>query len=618
MLKVGLIGCGGIGAVHAQCWLTLQDKARLCAIADVDTARAQKFADQCGAKVYTDAFSMLESEALDAVDICVPTFLHADYVIRAMEYVKNIIVEKPICLKEEEAQRLLDAQAKTGALVQVGHVVRFMDPYAYLKKLVHDGTYGKVIAGNFDRISPRPMWMKGHDDINRTGTMALDMHIHDVDYIRYLMEEEPKDIRSWSVKDDSGIVQHIWSSYTFGDTVLTSECSWDYPAGLPFMATFRVRLEKAALVLDPSGVLTVYPEDGEPFVPKLEEKKKMDLGINVSDLGPYLKEITYFAERIEEGRNGIASLDEAVASFRLVWKELELAGIMKKQTPKTCLDNSPVQFAMYSRFSGYVNQHGIEAAARYAKDLGFSGVEFFADAFGVDSDPVSTVEEAKHAKEVLDQYNLSVECYSVYAFLLDRPEQEEFLMKHVELAAALGSPYFHHTLLPGRIPSYEDAVDKVVEAAGRIADYAKTLGITCIYEDQGFYVNGIDGFKVFWDKMKKRSDNVGICGDLGNIQFVNEPAETFLEAYADDIRHVHVKDYLKKTAKESPGRYWIKTQNDIWLRDTMIGSGVVNFEACMKVLKKIGYKGKFALENGHPEPYEEGVKQAMEYLRRFS
>lgn len=327
MLKVGLIGCGGIGAVHALCWLAMKDKARIVAIADVNTMRAQQFADECGATVYTDGFKMLDEETLDVVDICVPTFLHTDYVIRAMERVENIIVEKPICLNEEDVHRLLKAKEESGALVQVGHVVRFMGAYQYLKEVVGSGEYGKIIAGNFARISPRPVWMKGHDDIDRTGTMALDMHIHDVDYIRYLMESEPEKMNSWAVKDEEGIVQHIWTSYRFGDALLTAECSWDYPVGMPFMQTFRVRLDKAAIVLDADGILTVYPEEGVKFFPQLEEKEEMDLGINVSDLGPYMNEIRHFLENIQVGKEGITSLSEAIASFRLVRQELQLVGV---------------------------------------------------------------------------------------------------------------------------------------------------------------------------------------------------------------------------------------------------------------------------------------------------
>lgn len=253
--------------------------------------------------------------------------------------------------------------------------------------------------------------------------------------------------------------------------------------------------------------------------------------------------------------------------------------------------------------------------------------------------PVPDVETAKKAKLTFDKYGLKVACHSACVNLwndvrktgaimecglsteeLSRAE-EQFLMKQIEVAAVLEAPYVHHTLLPwltlpSDAPEYEDAIETAVEAAVRVADYAATFGITCIYEDQGYYVNGVEGFDGFYSKVKARCKNVGICGDLGNILFVNETPEAFLEANMKDICHVHIKDYLWKKAKVSPGIYWYKAKEDSWLRDTMIGNGVVDFEACMKLLKDAGYNGYFSLENAHPEPYEVGVQQGMEYLKR--
>lgn len=231
-----------------------------------------------------------------------------------------------VCLTEAEAERILEAEKKSGALVQVAHVVRFTDAYAYLKKVVEDGTYGKVVAGDFARLSPRPTWMVGHDDVNRTGSMALDLHIHDVGFVHYLMNGDPDSIQTSSVKDENGIVQHIWTSYKYGDVVLMAEGSWNYTAGMPFAQTFRVRLERATVVLGEDGALKVYPEQGGVILPEIGAKEEMDMGINVSDMGPYLNEIKYFIETIEtQNFNGIVPLSEAIASFRLAKKEMELA-----------------------------------------------------------------------------------------------------------------------------------------------------------------------------------------------------------------------------------------------------------------------------------------------------
>lgn len=325
MVRVGLIGCGGIGSVHAKSWMVLKDKAMLVAISDSDTVKAHKIAAECGAVVYKDACEMMQKENLDVVDICLPTFLHTEFCIEAMKYVKNIIVEKPICLREEEAQKLLEAEKITGARVQVAHVVRFSEPYRYLKEVLDSGIYGKLLSGNFVRISPKPVWVKDYDNVNRTGGMAIDLHIHDVDYIRYLMGSDPDELTSTVRKNADGALQHIWSTYYYGDAVLTSEGSWAYPVSMPFAGTYRVMLEKATLILDKNGVLTVYPEEGEAFEPKLSEDIKMDLGINISDFGIFLTELSSFADAIINNSASVVPLKDAVAAFRLVKKELALA-----------------------------------------------------------------------------------------------------------------------------------------------------------------------------------------------------------------------------------------------------------------------------------------------------
>ena len=323
MLKVGLIGCGGIGNVHAKSWMYLSNIVTLVAVADSDTEKAARVAAECGAVMYKDALEMLQKEKLDVVDICLPTFLHADFCIMAMKYVKNIIIEKPICLKEEEIQRLLEAEKKSGALINVAHIGRYAIPYRYLKEVFDTNKYGKLLSATFLRISPKPVWVKDYDNVEKTGGMAVDLHIHDVDYIRHLMGGEPDKVSSTVRRNAEGSVQHIWSAYHYGEAILTAECSWAYPVSMPFAKTYRVMFEKATVVLDEQGVVTVYPEEGEAFEPQLEEEIRMDLGINVTTFGTFVRELRCFAESIVNGENrAVIPLSDAIAALRLVKKEL--------------------------------------------------------------------------------------------------------------------------------------------------------------------------------------------------------------------------------------------------------------------------------------------------------
>ncbi len=281
-----------------------------------------------------------------------------------------------------------------------------------------------------------------------------------------------------------------------------------------------------------------------------------------------------------------------------------------------------MDFTMYAGFSHMIGQVGIDKAAEYAKDLGFTSVELLSDCYNKQPDVISDVTAAKKASAILKQKELTPICYSVYANLWKDEDALRHILHLVEIAAALEIPYFHHTVLPGTsvatdAPKFEEAIEGAVIAAEQIAKHAEKFGIMCLYEDQGEYVNGVEGFGAFYREMKRCCSNVGVCGDMGNILFVNEKPEDFFAAYAKDICHVHIKDYLQKEMETPLGRYWYSTQNGIWIRETMVGDGVVNLEACMKILKEAGYQGAFALENGHIEPYEIGVRQAMEYAKRF-
>lgn len=278
-----------------------------------------------------------------------------------------------------------------------------------------------------------------------------------------------------------------------------------------------------------------------------------------------------------------------------------------------------MEFTMYTGFYPMVKTVGIEKTAEYAKRNGFTSVEVLCNAVVEAGEAIPDVDSARKARDVLERYGLSVACYSVGANAWNGEEAIQGLKKRVEIASALGSPYLHHTLIPmlEEAPDYQKALKAAVYVAGSVADYARNFGVTCIYEEQGYCINGLEGFGNFYQEMKKRCKNIGVCGDFGNILYANEKPEDFLTIYAKEIRHVHVKDYIQKEADITPGRYWRKTKGKSWLRHTMVGHGVINIEACMKILKETGYDGPFALEIEHPEPFEEGVRQAMEYLQRF-
>ena len=331
MIKIGLIGCGFMGGMHAACYKALEELGvQVVATADIRPDRAENLAKISGAKTYASGMELIEQADVDAVDICLPTDMHVAHAVAAMRKGRNVFVEKPICMKEEEMELIQKVKDETGAKVQVGQVIRLWTEYAWLKEVKDSGIYGKMLAGTFKRVSARPTWASDGwlSDITRSGGVAVDMHVHDVDFVRYILGE-PDRVQAQAYRDDKGEIQQIFALYGYGKNVGVSiEACWDYPQTFPFNGAFRVKFEKAVAVLD-GGVLTVYPEEGEAFHPELPEESKgnNDSGGNFSSLGGSYNELKYFVEGLKgEHDLTVAPVEEAVKSIKLVLREIELAG----------------------------------------------------------------------------------------------------------------------------------------------------------------------------------------------------------------------------------------------------------------------------------------------------
>lgn len=280
-----------------------------------------------------------------------------------------------------------------------------------------------------------------------------------------------------------------------------------------------------------------------------------------------------------------------------------------------------MKFAMYTYFGRLVHEVGFEEALKKAKSIGFSAVEIVDYTISLDKTSDSPVQTAQKYREMVEREQMSVACYSVGVSLYNSPEVTEALKVHAEVAAALGSPFLHHTLCLGSAggASYDDVLADVLPRAIEVADYAKKLGVTCIYEDQGMYFNGVEGYGKFLNAIKERCDNVGVCCDFGNILFADCGAPEFIAAFSNDIKHVHFKDYLKLKEQDDREGRWHTTKGGDYLIGVPTGNGSVDFATGFELLKKAGYDGFVSAEQEleFPEPFITDTKQAMVYLKNL-
>ena len=335
MIKVGLIGCGFMGGMHAACYAALAPlDVKVTAVADVRSEYAEKLSSE-DTKIYSIGMDLIKNADVDVVDICLPTHLHTAHAVAAMKAGKHVFVEKPVCFNDDEMELLIATEKETGVKVQVGQVIRQWTEYVWLKETVDSGIYGKVLHGQFRRLSSLPTWAWENwlHQVDKSGGVAVDMHVHDVDFVRYILGE-PNTVKAHAYRDENGVIQQINALFGYGNNVSVSvEAGWNYPADFPFIADFRVKFEKATVVLS-GGALTVYPNEGGAITPNLAEEFQGDnnIGGNISSLGGYYNELKYFVEGLQ-GKNdlSVATVAEAIASVKLVKKEIKTAGglIMK-------------------------------------------------------------------------------------------------------------------------------------------------------------------------------------------------------------------------------------------------------------------------------------------------
>lgn len=294
MLKVGLVGVGGISRSHIAAWESMAD-TELVALCDVRPEMMEKYPDK---RHYTSFRQMLDTEALDIVDICLPTYLHADYAVMAMEKGLHVLCEKPISLNREDVARVYAAARKQNVAFMAAQVLRFWPAYEFVRETCESGRYGKLLSGTMSRLSTCPGWSWDGwmRDESRSGLVPYDLHIHDLDFLIYAFGK-PANVQLHRCKRPEQ--DYLQATYQYEDFFIFAEASW-YDAPIPFQASFRFQFERAVIANGPEG-LTVYESGGSILRPGSDGNGDTG-GIDLPKTSAYALEIRYFTDCVKENR----------------------------------------------------------------------------------------------------------------------------------------------------------------------------------------------------------------------------------------------------------------------------------------------------------------------------
>lgn len=326
MVKVGILGFGFMGKMHFGCYKK-RDDAQIVAICDADKERLQgggvdgnvagteDALDLEGIELLADFDDMLDRVDMDVLSITLPTFLHPDFSCRALKKDVHVLCEKPMALTADACECMIETAQQTGKVLQIGHCVRFWPEYALAKERVDSGKYGKVLAASLRRLSLTPTWSQENWIMNakRSGGVELDLHIHDSDFVQYLLGL-PQAVYSTAATGPGGGSGHVMTQYVYDDNVTVfAEGGWMMAPSFGFEMSFNLVLEKATIVYDCTRdpALKVCPLEGDAFTPD-----------DIPEGDGYEREIDHFLRAVGgETVPPITTLESSRDSVRIVEAE---------------------------------------------------------------------------------------------------------------------------------------------------------------------------------------------------------------------------------------------------------------------------------------------------------
>ncbi len=262
-VNVAVVGLGFMGVTHLRAYLQTP-LARVAAVCDAvrlpvngilaGVAGNIKKSDDIDlgkdVSVYRKLEEVLADPNIDLVDLCTPTPLHADQAIACLQAGKNVFCEKPLARTSADARRILAVAEKAPGFLMPAMCLRFWPGWSWLKQVVEQRTYGKIIAARFRRVSEMPGWSKqgtytaGSD----LGGALFDLHIHDTDFVQFLFGR-PKSVFASGTVHANAPIDHVVAHYLYADgPVVHAEGNWLLKKG--FNMAYTVYCENATLDFD--------------------------------------------------------------------------------------------------------------------------------------------------------------------------------------------------------------------------------------------------------------------------------------------------------------------------------------------------------------------------------
>ena len=239
---------------------------------------------------YRTVAEALGDKNVEAVDICLPTDWHAPVALDALRAGKHVLVEKPMALDGDTADRMIAEAERSQRVLMTAQVLRFFPAFQKTAEMVKSGALGAVRSAIFRRRCAAPAWSKWLSDAKRSGGGVFDLLIHDVDYCVHLFGA-PAAVSATGYEDMPRGIDCILAQFHYPGVDVVVTGGWHHPKAYPFSMEFTVVSDGGTLEFNSAGrPLTLYSADGT------------EAAVAVPETDGFAAELEYFVDCASAGR----------------------------------------------------------------------------------------------------------------------------------------------------------------------------------------------------------------------------------------------------------------------------------------------------------------------------
>jgi predicted dehydrogenase len=328
-MKIGILGSGFMGRTHARAYAKIRGVS-IAAVSSRHLEKAESLAREVGARATTDDRSIIEDPSIEAISNTLPTHLHAEATIAALEAGKHVLLEKPFALTAADCDGMMETAEKTGRTLMVAHVLRFWGEYVSLVEFVHAGKLGKPISAVATRLSQLPAWADWFLNPAWSGGAVLDLCVHDFDALNWLFGA-PKSVYARGTELQPGLWNDVHALVDYGGVNGFVDGSEFMPQGYPFTAALKVIGEGGIVeFLFRAGGVSVEMGGGASLIVH-EAGKAYSLTPRPGD--PYDNQAAYFVDCLRKGiRPALGTPEQArlaVATADAARRSLESGAVVR-------------------------------------------------------------------------------------------------------------------------------------------------------------------------------------------------------------------------------------------------------------------------------------------------